>query len=151
MFIRSFVGVLVASLALAGCSEEPAPASGGAATAKPTSSSAPKANASAVATASAAATTASSYACASVKEESLCREYGSKNIEAAGVDFLKGICQGRGEWKEGTCPADKRVGSCATPEGTKVYYGDGPIPFNAASAEKACKEGVPAGEWKAGG
>ena len=86
--------------------------------------------------------------CNVIKAESMCRQFGDANISAAGEDFLKNMCTG--EFKMAACPADKRVGSCATPEGTKIYYNDGPLPMAADAAAKACKEGVPAGEWKAG-
>src|SRR4051794_37262758 len=36
--------------------------------------------------------------CNLIKTESLCREYGSKNIESGGEDFIKGLCTG-GEYK----------------------------------------------------
>lgn len=87
--------------------------------------------------------------CNMIKAEGLCRQYGDANISAAGMDFIKGLCTG-GEFKQEACPKDKRVGSCATPEGTKVFYNDGPFPLAADKAEKQCKEGVPAGQWKAG-
>ena len=87
--------------------------------------------------------------CNVIKTESLCRQYGDANISAAGADFLKNMCTG-GEFKMEACPADKRVGSCVTPEGTKIFYNDGAFPMAADAAAKACKEGVPAGEWKAG-
>lgn len=89
--------------------------------------------------------------CNGIKAESICREWGPKNVEAAGEDFLKKTCEGLGDFKMEACPKDKRVGSCVTQEGTKVYYSEGGLPMEAAKAEKACKEGVPAGEWKAGG
>lgn len=87
--------------------------------------------------------------CNLIKTESLCRQYAEANISAAGEDFLKNLCTG-GDFKMEACPADKRVGSCVTQEGTKVYYTEGPLPLTADAAAKSCKEGVPAGEWKAG-
>lgn len=86
--------------------------------------------------------------CDVIKTESLCRQYGDANISAAGADFLKNMCTG--DFKMEACPAAKRVGSCVTQEGTKVYYSEGAFPMAADAAAKACKEGVPAGEWKAG-
>ena len=86
--------------------------------------------------------------CNLIKTESICRQYGDANISAAGEDFLKNMCTG--EFKMEACPKDKRVGSCVTQEGTKVFYNDGPLPLAADAAAKGCKEGVPAGEWKAG-
>ncbi|MFO0554083.1 MAG: hypothetical protein U0271_37225 [Polyangiaceae bacterium] len=88
--------------------------------------------------------------CNVIKTEGLCREYGNDNIEAAGLDFIKNLCSG-GEFKEAACPSEKKIGACVTKEGTKVFYNDGPAPMDAAAAEKACKEGVPAGEWKKAG
>lgn len=132
---------------LAGCGDKPADgAASGSAKPADAKSSAP-AGKSAAPAADAKPKVAS---CNVIKSESLCREYGPKNIEAAGEDFIKGLCTG-GEFKMEACPADKRVGSCATPEGTKVFYTEGAFPMEAAKAEKSCKEGVPAGEWKAGG
>lgn len=91
-----------------------------------------------------------SASCNVIQTESICREYGDKNIEAAGEDFLQKMCSGlKGEFKMESCPKDKRVGTCATDEGTKVFYKDGAFPLDAAKAEKSCKEGVPAGQWKA--
>ncbi|NUP04952.1 MAG: hypothetical protein HOW73_02710 [Polyangiaceae bacterium] len=89
--------------------------------------------------------------CNVIKSESLCREYGDKNVAAAGEEFLKKTCDGlKGEFKTEACPKEKRVGSCVTPEGTKVFYSDGGYPLEADKAEKNCKEGIPAGEWQAG-
>ncbi len=68
---------------------------------------------------------------------------------AAGEDCIKGLCTGS-EFKMEACPADKRVGSCSTPEGTRTFYTEGAYPMDAARAEKSCKE-ASAGEWKAGG
>lgn len=88
--------------------------------------------------------------CNLVQTESICREYADKNIEAAGEDLLQKICSGvKGEFKMESCPKDKRIGTCASDEGTKIFYKDGAFPFDAAKAEKSCKEGVPAGQWKA--
>lgn len=87
--------------------------------------------------------------CNLVSQESLCRQYGPANVEAVGEKDLKSLCDGlKGEFKMEACPKEKRVGSCVTPEGTKVFYSEGPLPLTADKAEKACKEGVPAGEWK---
>ncbi len=134
--------LVFASLSLlAGCDDK----AGGAASASAAKSGAP-------ATSGAPAAGGKTASCNVIKAESLCREYGSKNVEAAGEDFLKKTCDGlKGDFKMEACPKDKRVGSCATPEGTKVFYSEGPLPLDAAAAEKSCKEGVPAGDWKAGG
>jgi hypothetical protein len=149
--LRSLLPVSLLAAALTGCGDEAKPAAGGS-TSKPEGSAAAKAAPTSTATAtSAAAAGPKVVSCSSVKEESSCKEFGPKNIEAAGLDFLKSLCTGKGTYSEAECPKDKRVGSCATPEGTKVFYADGPIPFDAAKGEKACKEGVPPGEWKAGG
>lgn len=139
---RSLVvaGLLVAGLALAGCGDNTASGSG--ATSKPGAT-----GAAATAKPTAAAGGGKVASCNAIKTESLCREYGDKNISAAGEDHIKKMCEGMGEFKMEACPKDKRVGSCATPEGTKVYYSEGGFPQDAAKAEKACKEGVPAGEW----
>lgn len=137
--------LFVAGLALPACGDSSAPASG--APAKPGDTSAA---ATAKPTAAATGGSAKVASCNSIKAESLCREYGDKNISAAGEDHLKKLCEGMGEFKMEACPKDKRVGSCATPEGTKVYYSEGGLPQDAAKAEKACKEGVPAGEWTKG-
>lgn len=133
---------------------------GGASSAAPSAkaSTAPKASATAstgsapTAAASAAPATGAKVAsCTLIKQESLCVEYGEKNIEAAGMEMLKGICDTKkGEFKEVACASEKRVGTCATPEGTKSYYADGIMPWDAKKAEAACKEAIPAGEWKAG-
>jgi hypothetical protein len=90
--------------------------------------------------------------CNFIKSESVCREYGEANLEAAGEESLKDTCTNnhQGEFKLEACPADKRVGACATPEGTKVFYTEGPLPLSADDAQKSCKEGQPAGEWKTG-
>ncbi len=144
---RSSLIIVAAALALGGC-EDKAPSSG----------AAPQKTAEAVGEAKpkpaeakpekAGATVAS---CNLIKSESLCREYGQANLEAAGEEHIKGICDGlKGEFKLEACPKDKRVGSCATPEGTKVFYSEGAFPLTADQAEKQCKEGIPAGEWKAG-
>lgn len=144
---RSLVtaGLFVVGLALTGCGDNAAPGSG--ATAKPGDTAAASPAKTAAATGGSSAKVAS---CNSIKTESLCREYGDKNISAAGEDHIKKICEGMGEFKMEACPKDKRVGACATPEGTKVYYSEGGFPQDAAKAEKACKEGVPAGEWTKG-
>lgn len=136
--------VVVASLFAAGCDNKPA---GDAA--KPADTSNPAAKADPKAEKPAAAAGASVASCDVIKTESLCRQYGEANISAAGADFLKNLCS-TGTFKMEACPAAKRVGSCATQEGTKVYYSEGPFPMAADAAEKACKEGVPAGTWKAG-
>ncbi len=83
------------------------------------------------------------------KESSVCREYGEDNIDAAGEEFIRGLCK-EDEFKMEACPKDGRVGTCKTQEGTEVFYSDGGFPRTAPDAEKACKEGVPAGEWSAG-
>jgi len=94
---------------------------------------------------------AAAASCNTIKSESMCREYGSRNIEAAGVDFLKSTCTAQqGEFKEEPCPKEDRVGSCVTQEGTKVYYSGGGYPSEPEKAAKACAEELPAGEWKAG-
>jgi len=139
-FALSFV--FAAAALVAGCGDKTA--TGGSASAG--GSAAPGAKSGAPA---AGGKTAS---CNLVTAESICREYGSKNVEAAGEDSLKTTCDGlKGGFKMEACPKDKRVGSCVTQEGTKVFYTDGGFPQEAAKAEKSCKEGVPAGEWKAGG
>lgn len=132
-----FTAALV--LSLSACGDKAAEGSGSA-----------KASGAASGAKSAAPAKAKIASCNLIKAEGICREYGSDNVEAAGMDFLKGLCTG-GEFKEEACPAnDKKVGACVTKEGTKVIYNDGPAPMDAAAAEKACKEGVPAGEWKKG-
>jgi hypothetical protein len=89
-------------------------------------------------------------ACNRIKTDSLCIQYGSANFEAAGEKYLRDFCKGmKAEFKLGPCPKDKLVGSCATPEGTKMYYRTGGYPYTAAKGEKACKEGMPKGTWKA--
>lgn len=144
---RSFViaGLLVAGLALVGCGDNAAPGSGS--TAKPGNTGAASAAQTATAAAGGSAKVAS---CNAIKTESLCREWGDQNISAAGEDHLKKICEGMGEFKMEACPKDKRVGSCKTPEVTKIFYSEGGLPQDEAKAEKACKEGVPAGEWTKG-
>lgn len=87
--------------------------------------------------------------CNLVTQESLCRQYAPANVEAVGEKDLKSLCDGlKGDFKMEACPKEKRVGSCVTPEGTKVFYSEGPLPLSAEQAEKSCKEGVPAGAWK---
>lgn len=66
-----------------------------------------------------------------------CKEYGPKNVEAAGMDFLKKLCSGMGEFKEAPCPTEKVVGVCSGPEGKSVSYEGG---LSAAEAEKQCKD-----------
>jgi hypothetical protein len=94
-----------------------------------------------------AATKAQSASCETIKADSMCKEFGPGNIEAAGMDFLKNLCPDN--FKAAPCPADKRIGTCATPEGTKVFYSIGGYPIDAAKAQKNCAEGQPAGTWKA--
>jgi hypothetical protein len=91
--------------------------------------------------------------CDLIKQESMCREWGDANVQASGESFLKDMCTNslKGNYAASACPKDKRVGACTTPEGTKVFYNDGPAPLDAATAEKMCKEGVPAGTWKTSG
>ncbi len=87
--------------------------------------------------------------CDTIKGEMLCREWGYKNIEAVGNDSLKKTCDGlQGAFATTACPADKRVGSCSSPEGKKIYYSGGKFSLSAADAEKNC-QGT-AGTWKAG-
>ncbi len=89
--------------------------------------------------------------CNHVKTGSECKEFGENNIDAAGEDYLKKFC-GDGDFKMNVaCPKDKAVGSCTNPEGKRVFYGEGPNAYDAASAEKACGEQFPKGTWKAGG
>lgn len=66
-----------------------------------------------------------------------CKEYGPKNVEAAGMDFLKKLCSGMGEFKESACPTEKVIGVCTSSEGKSIYYEGYPIP--AADSEKTCK------------
>jgi hypothetical protein len=137
-------GLFVAGFTLTGCDDKATPDSG---SSKP-------GNTSGASTAKANATTAAGSgkvaSCNAIKTESLCREYGDKNISAAGEEHIKKICEGMGEFKMEACPKDKRVGLCATPEGTKVFYSEGGFPQDAAKAEKACKEGIPEGVWTKG-
>jgi hypothetical protein len=83
----------------------------------------------------AAPTAAQVASCNSIDSESLCREWGAANIEAAGLDSLKGLCAG-GAFKVEPCPKDKRVGSCVTPEGTKISYAIGGYPSKPDTAAK---------------
>ena len=134
--------VLVSASLASGCGDK---------TSTEGSSSAKAADKSAAPGARSAAAAAKPASCNLIKAESICREYGEKNVEAAGMEFLKSTCDGlKGELKTEPCPKDKRVGSCVTQEGTKVFYTEGAFPMDAATAEKSCKEGQPAGEWKAG-
>ena len=87
--------------------------------------------------------------CNTRKSDSMCREYAEANIDAGGEEFIRGLCT-EGEFKMEACPKDARVGVCKTQEGSKVFYSDGGLPLEASAAEKACKEGLPAGEWSAG-
>ena len=141
-----FAGLFIAGLTLVACGEKAAPDSGSAA--KPGDKGASTAKPGATATAAAAPGGGKVASCNAIKTESICREYGDANISAAGEDFIKKMCEGMGEFKMEACPKDKRVGKCVTPEGTKVYYSEGGYPQDAAKGEKACKEGIPAGEWK---
>lgn len=138
--------------AATGCEDKAATGAAGSAT--PAATAAKSADAKAGASAAATSKPAAGgkvASCNLIKAESICREYGDENVSAAGEEFLKSTCDTlQGELKMEACPKDKRVGSCATPEGTKVFYSDGGFPLDAAKAEKQCKEGVPAGEWKAG-
>lgn len=137
--------IVVSALFVAGCDNKPA---GDAA--KPGEATSPSAKGEPKAAEKKAEPAGSTVAsCDVIKTESICRQYAEANISAAGVDFLKNLCS-TGTFKTEACPAAKRVGSCATQEGTKVYYSEGPFPMAADAAEKACKEGVPAGTWKAG-
>ncbi|TKC97876.1 hypothetical protein [Polyangium fumosum] len=138
----ALVAIVLFGLFGAGCENKPAAEGAKPGEAKPEGKAEPKAEK------KAAPASAKVASCNVIKAESICRQYGDANISAAGEDFLKNMCTG--EFKMEACPADKRVGSCATPEGTKVYYNEGPLPMAADAAAKACKEGVPAGEWKAG-
>ncbi len=136
--------IATAALALGGCEDKTTPAQG---TASPPATAAKPGPTSAAAPEKAGGKVAS---CDAIKAEGLCREYGDANISAAGEEHIKKMCEGMGEFKLEPCPKDKRVGSCVTPEGTKVFYNEGPLPLTPEKAEKQCKEGVPAGEWKAG-
>jgi hypothetical protein len=142
---RRFVPlVFAAALVGPGCENKPpAPAPAAPAVEKPA------AKAPAAPAAPAGARLAS---CNVVKNEGMCREYGAANLAAAGEPMIKDLCTKnlQGEYKAEACPAPKRIGSCTTPEGTKVYYSDGPLPWTVEKAEKSCKEGIPAGTWKAG-
>lgn len=67
-------------------------------------------------------------------------------IRTLGADVAADVCRGGGgAWSaEGRCPSEERVGRCGSPEGVvSHYYGSGPRPFTAESAERAC---VTAGE-----
>ena len=147
---RTIWTVLLGAALLAGCEEKPASEGAGSAKATDsgkTSDAKPDAK-SAGATAPASAKIAS---CNLIKAESICREYGEANVSAAGEDTLKSTCDTlEGAFKLEACPKDKRVGSCVTQEGTKIFYSEGAFPLEASAAEKQCKEGVPAWEWKAG-
>ena len=79
------------------------------------------------------------------KTDGYCRQFGEKNFEAAGKEHLESMCHGTFSLK--ACPGEKAVGTCATPEGSKVFYSDGPIPTTAASGKKQCAEGIPKGKW----
>lgn len=63
--------------------------------------------------------------CNSPKYQS-CKEYGEKNVEAAGIEFLKNLCS-TGDFKEAPCPVDKKIGSCKTLEGQDFYYEGYPV------------------------
>ncbi|MHB8417432.1 MAG: hypothetical protein ACYDCL_05115 [Myxococcales bacterium] len=88
--------------------------------------------------------------CNYIKSESLCMEWGSKNLAAVGEKSLKDTCvqSHAGDFKLEACPQAKRVGTCATAEGTKVFYSEGPLPLSADDGAKQCKEGEPSGDWK---
>lgn len=141
----SFALVAAAALAIGGCEDKTTPAQG-----TQSSTAAPAKSGAAAAPATPERAGGKVASCNAIKAESLCREYGDANISAAGEDHIKKMCEGMGDFKLEPCPKDKRVGSCATPEGTKVFYSEGPLPLPADKAEKQCKEGVPAGQWKAG-
>lgn len=139
------LSIVLATAALA-CSDQ-----GGGASSAAAKPAADKSGAPAAKSAAPAAAGGQIASCNVIKAESMCREYSKDTVEAAGADSLKTTCTGlQGEFKMDGCPKDKRVGSCVTPEGTKIFYTGGGYPIDAAKGEKNCKEGVPAGEWKAG-
>ncbi|MBU1221146.1 hypothetical protein KKF34_01585 [Myxococcota bacterium] len=67
-----------------------------------------------------------------------CKEYGEKNVEAAGIDFLKNLCGNLGDFKEVPCSTDKKIGSCKTLEGQDFYYEGYPIAVE--KLKKQCDE-----------
>ena len=66
-----------------------------------------------------------------------CKEFGPKNVEAAGMDYLKKFCSGMGDFKETACPTEKIIGVCTSSEGKTIYYEGSP--GSADSNEKTCK------------
>lgn len=88
--------------------------------------------------ASAAATGGKVASCDAATKFFSCKEYGPKNVEAAGMDFLKKLCSPEmGEFKEAACPTAKIIGTCTSSEGKSIYY-EG-YPGTMADAEKTCK------------
>lgn len=87
-----------------------------------------------------------------MKVDGRCDQWGAKNIEAAGIEMLEGLCKNDGEkFDTKACPTEKLIGSCATQEKTSFYY-EGEVATALGGAEglaKDCPNAVPAGTWKA--
>ena len=88
--------------------------------------------------------------CNRIKIDSKCTQFYEANF-VAGEDYLKQFCDlGKGVFKLEPCPKDKRIGSCVTHEGTKIYYSIGGTKHSAAELKKDCTQGIHKGKWLPG-
>lgn len=130
-YLISNLLVVVAALALAACKGD----------AKKPAGDEPPVAAAPVAAAPAAAKQAS----CDVPKMFSCKQYGAANLEL-GVDSLEGLCDSvQGTFEMTPCPADKRLGACAKPEGTDVYYDGYPIAADDLANDCASSQG----KWQA--
>lgn len=72
-------------------------------------------------------------------QDNLCIDYASAQAVAG-----KRLCAGL-QWNATPCAAANRLGTCAKPDLTEVYYAGAPNNYDAASAKLACEHG--AGRW----
>jgi len=69
-----------------------------------------------------------------------CDEYKKSHMDFA--DLHEGLCElVEGTWtKDGTCPAENKVGTCTDSSGlVTIYYSDGGYPYTAESAKSDCE------------
>jgi hypothetical protein len=86
--------------------------------------------------------------CEAVRAAGSCREYHEGNL-VLGDESLKQLCDVvHGTFLPQPCPAANRIGSCAKPEGTDVYYGGEGQTMSLENLERLCREDA-RGTWKA--
>ncbi|MFK7988425.1 MAG: hypothetical protein AB8I08_20555 [Sandaracinaceae bacterium] len=81
--------------------------------------------------------------CDGQAQTSACQTFSmsGRYIRNLGAEMAAEVCRGGGgTWSsEGHCPSEARVGRCGSPDGVVThYYGSGPRPFTAETAERAC-------------